>query len=260
VYGITGEPNFEERYIPLLSKSLADLAAERKMTDGQLHESLEGPRTRLLELRSERTRPLTDTKILAGWNGLAIRGLADAGRIFGNEAYTAAAARAAKFVLANMRDAKGRLMRSFAGGKARLLGYLDDYAYLVDGLIALHQATGDSQWLEAADALMADQIELFADPRIGGFFYTSTEHEELIARSKLPVDGVTPSGNSVSVTNLLYLADVLDRPDYVERAEGCLKSGAPVLEERPAAVPYLALALSAWLDAARGDDSTGLKK
>ena len=260
VYGITGEPNFEERYIPLLSEPLSDVAAERKTTEDLLHESLEGSRAKLLDERNKRPHPLTDTKILAGWNGLAIRGLADAGRIFNNDAYTAAAARAAQFVLANMRDPKGRLLRSHAGGEAKLLGYLDDYAYFIDGLIALDLATGDERWIETADELTALQIELFADQRVGGFFYTSTEHERLIARSKLPVDGVTPSGNSVSVTNLLYLAESLDRPQYIERAERCIKSAAPVLAERPAAVPQLAVGLSAWIDATRDDDSKQPKK
>ncbi len=135
-----------------------------------------------------------------------IRGLADAGRIFKKQAYTQAAVRSADFVLGKMRDTNGHLLRNFAGGKANRLGYLDDYAYFVDGLIALDEATGDPRWLKLADELTADQIALFWDERAGGFFYTSTEHEQLIARSKLPIDGVTPSGNSVSVTNLLYLA------------------------------------------------------
>ncbi len=250
VYGLSGEPNFEEHYIPLLSKPVADVAAERKLDEAELLASLESARGKLLAKRNQRQRPLTDIKILAGWNGLMIRGLADAGRILDNDGYTEAAARAADFVLTKMRDDQGRLMRSHAGGQARILGYLDDYAYLIDGLIALHVATADQRWLDAADELTGDQIERFWDEGVGGFFYSSEEHEQLIARSKLPVDGVTPSGNSVSVSNLLYLADALDRPEYVERAKRCLRSAAPVLEERPGAVPQLAVGLSAWLDRA----------
>jgi uncharacterized protein YyaL (SSP411 family) len=249
VYGISGEPNFEDRYIPLLSKSLAELAAERKLSEAELHKSLEAPRGKLLAVRNKRPRPLTDTKILAGWNGLMIRGLADAGRIFKNDAYTQAATRSAGFVLSKMRDPQGHLLRNFAGGKAVGLGYLDDYAWFVDGLLALHEATGDARWLQAADELTQDQIAMFWDERAGGFFYTSTEHEQLIARSKLPIDGVTPAGNSLSVTNLLYLAKALNKAEYVERARQCIAAAAPVIQENPGAGPQLAVGLARLFDA-----------
>jgi uncharacterized protein len=104
------------------------------------------------------------------------------------------------------------------------------------------------------------QLELFWDERVGGFFYTSTEHEQLFARSKLPVDGVTPSGNSVSASNLLYLAKALDKGDYAARAQRCIRSAGPLLEEHPLAVPQLAVALSAWLDVAPQDASQPAKK
>jgi uncharacterized protein len=158
-------------------------------------------------------------------------------------------------VLAQSRDSQGRLARSHSGGEARLLAYLDDYAYLVDGLIALHQATDDARWLKAADELTAAQLELFWDERAGGFFYTSTLHEQLIARSKLPTDGVTPAGNSVAAANLLYLARALDKPDYVERAEKCIRAAVPILQEHPAAAPQLAVSLAAWLDRAKAANS-----
>ncbi|MGD9723849.1 MAG: thioredoxin domain-containing protein [Pirellulales bacterium] len=247
-YGITGPPNFEERYIPLLSKPLAESAAAKSISEQQLFEALEPARKKLLAERDKRPRPLTDTKILAGWNGLMIRGLADAGRAFKSDAYQQAGVRAADFVLANMRDDQGRLLRTHSAGQAKLLAYLDDYAFLIDGLIGLHQATGDARWLKAAEELTAQQIELFWDDKAGGFFYTSTAHEQLIARSKLPVDGVTPAGNSLAVTNLLYLAKALEGPEYAERAARCLRSAGPLLEERPGAVPQLAVGLAAWLD------------
>jgi hypothetical protein len=250
LYGITGPANFEDRTIPLLSKPLTKLAADRKVSEVTLHESLQPARQKLLDQRNKRPRPLTDTKILAGWNGLMIRGLADAGRILENQEYTDAAAQAADFVLDKMRDPQGRLLRTYAGGTAKLPGYLDDYAYFVDGLIALHDATGDDRWLKLAAELTELQLALFWDEQLGGFFYTSTEHETLIARSKLPNDGVTPSGNTVSAANLLYLSQALDRPEYAERAELSLKSAAPVLEEYPAVVPQLAVGVSKWLDRA----------
>ncbi len=183
-----------------------------------------------------------------------IRGLADSGRIFKNEEYTQAAAKAADFVLAKMRDGEGRLLRTYGNGQAKLLAYLDDYAFFIDGLIALDRATGDPRWLKAAGELTDQQIKLFWDEKVGGFFYTSTLHEQLIARSKLPTDNVQPSGNSVSAANLIFLAKALGKPEYVGRAEKCIQAAAPILEEHPAAVPQLAVALARWLDVTRGDE------
>ena len=182
IYGLAGEPNFEGRYIPLLSRPLADEAKSRQMTEADLNARLQTIREKLIAVRSKRPRPLTDTKVLCGWNGLVIRGLADAGRVLKNPRYTAAAAKAADFVLAKMRDPSGHLQRSFAAGAAKVPGYLDDYALFIDGMIALHQATGEDRWLTTAGQLAAVQITLFADERLGGFFYTSTEHEKLIAQ------------------------------------------------------------------------------
>ena len=177
-----------------------------------------------------------------------IRGLAEAGRVFKNDQYTAAATKAADFILSKARDSEGRLQRAYAGGQAKVPAYLDDYAFLIEGLIALHRTTGDQRWLRSAGELMEAQIPLFADERVGGFFYTSTLHEELIARSKLSTDTVTPSGNTVSALNLLQLAGPLERPQYVSRAEKCIQSVTPILLEQPAVVVELGVAISAWLD------------
>ena len=249
VYGILGEPNFEGRYIPLLSKSLAESANKRHTTESALNESLRAANAKLLAARSKRKRPLTDTKILTGWNGLMIRGLADAGRVFKRDDYTAAAARAADFVLAKSRDEKGRLQRTHAGGHAKVPAYLDDYAFFIDGLIALDRATGNVRFRHQAAKLTDAQLALFWDERIGGFFYTSSEHEVLFARSKLPTDNATPSGNAVSAANLVYLAGALDRPEYLARAEACIRAASPLLDEHPGAVVQTAVALDAWLEA-----------
>jgi uncharacterized protein len=250
VYGLAGEANFEERYIPLLARPLAELARERDLTETQLDQRLRPIRQKLLASRSGRPRPLTDTKILTGWNGLAIRALADAGRVFHDEHYQAAGIRAAEFVLSKLRDSQGRLLRVFAGGQAKTPAYLDDYAFLVDGLIALHRATKDDRWLRAAGELTDAQLELFWDDRAGGFFHTSPLHEQLIARSKLAADNVMPSGNSVAAANLLYLAGALDKPDYRARAEKCVQAAAPIFEENPAAAVQLAVAVAALVEMA----------
>jgi hypothetical protein len=256
VYGVDGPPNFEGRWALQLDQSLAEIAAAREATEESLLESLAPIRAKLLAVRGKRERPLTDTKILAGWNGLMITGLADAGRILKRQDFVDAATGAADYVLETHRDDDGRLLRTSTAGKAKLNGYLDDYACMIQGLLALEEATGDARWLEAADALMQKQLELFWDDRAGGFFFTSHDHEALIARSKDPVDGAAPAGNSVSANNLLHLSVKLDKPEYLDRAQQTIQAATPLLENSPTAVPLMATALAEYLELTKVE-STG---
>ncbi|MEE8450646.1 MAG: thioredoxin domain-containing protein [Thermoguttaceae bacterium] len=249
VYDVEENGNFEGHVVLLLRQPLEETSSSRKLTGDQLREQLAPIHEKLLALREKRKRPLTDTKVLTAWNGLMIRGFADAGRILENPRYTAAAVKAATFVLENLRTEDGRLLRTFAGGRAQLNAYLDDYAFLADGLIALYRATDDRRWLDEADRLTAMQIERFWDDRYGGFFFTSSDHEQLIARSKDPVDSALPSGNAVTVGNLVYLAAVLEKPEYLDRAEKTLAAFAAQFEQTPSGMPRMALSLAAFLDA-----------
>jgi uncharacterized protein YyaL (SSP411 family) len=249
VYAIGSEGNFEGRHVFLRPRSLGQTAAMRQQSEEQLQQHLAAVHRRLLEARGLRQRPATDTKMLTAWNGLTIRGLADAGRLLENLRYVEAAQTAAEFVLQRLRNPEGRLLRSYADGRARLGGYLDDYAFLADGLIALHRATGDRRWLEEADRLTALQIRLFWDEAHGGFFFTSCDHETLIVRNKDAADSALPSGNAVSVSNLVCLARELDRPEYLDRAEQTLQALAPHLQQSPASMPRMAVSLAAFLDA-----------
>jgi uncharacterized protein YyaL (SSP411 family) len=243
IYGVADEPNFEEtHYVLQLARPLAVVAKERGQSAQQLAAQLAPIRAKLLAVRDKRKRPLTDTKILTGWNGLMIRGLADAGRCLKNPQYTAAAERAADFVLNNLRR-DGRLLRTYTSGQAKLNGYLEDYVLLADGLIALHAATGSRRWLDTADDLTRKQIELYWDERNGGFYFTSSDHEQLIARRKDAFDGPIPAGNSVAAENLLTLAAALEKPDHRTRAEKTLQALAPRLSQSPASVPRAAHAL-----------------
>ena len=248
-YGIQDEPNFDEKYfVPQFAKPFADIAAAHKTNDTALEKQLAPIRTKLLAARATRPRPLTDTKVLTSWNGLMIRGFSDAGRGLKNPRYIAAATKAADFALTQLRAPDGRLRRTFGQGEAKLNAYVDDYAFLVDGLIALHKATGEEKWLRAADELTAKQIELFWDERRGGCFFTSGDHESLLARAKDFTDGAEPSGNSVSADNLVYLARALKKPDYRKQAEQTIHSASSLLQNAPSAVPRLAVALAALLD------------
>jgi uncharacterized protein YyaL (SSP411 family) len=249
VYGLEGEPNFEERYLPLLARPWREVAEEMGLEADSASAELVASRAALLEQRSQRPAPALDSKIMADWNGLAIRGLADAGRLLEEPSYVADAARAAECVLANLRTPEGRLLHTFTAGQAKLNAYLDDYAFLIDGLIALHQATGEQRWLDEAAELTDAQISLFWDAEHGGFFFTSDDHEKLLARIKDPVDSATPSGNGVSARNLAYLGAALEREEYLDRAEETIDAFAALWSQAPAAMPTLAEALAALRDA-----------
>jgi len=247
-YGVGQEGNFEGRHVLLLPRPLDETAKFFQVSEEELHNQLAPILRKLHEARSNRQRPRTDTKILTAWNGMMIRGLADGARALDDPRYLQAAAKAADFALENLRDDRGHLLRTFAGEDG-LGAYLDDYALLVDGLIALHQADGDQKWLEEAERLTDLQIELFWDDPQGGFFFTAVDHEKLIARSKDPADSVIPSGNAVSVANLVYLADALDKPEYLDRAEKTVATFATQMRHMPASMPRMAVSLAALLKA-----------
>src|SRR5262249_46077625 len=212
------------------------------------------PRQKLLDARSKRPRPFLDTKVLTAWNGQMIAGYAVAGQILEEPKYTAAAAKAADFVLAKMRTKEGRLMRTYAArpggsGEAKLNGYLDDYAYLVHGLLCLHDATKEKKWLDEAKALADVMVKYHGDDKGGGLFYTSNDHEKLFARGKDQFDGAQPSGNSVAARNLVRLWRKTGEERYRAQAEKSFKAFAPALKENPAALTTMAEALALYLDA-----------
>ena len=164
----------------------------------------------------------------------------------------ATAGRAADFLLGNLRTADGRLLCSYRQGPAAMPqqavpAFLDDYAFCIAGLLALHRADGQQRWLEAADALQQDQLARFWDSA-GGFYYTSADHEVLIARSKTTVDGVLPSGNSVSAANLIELAAALDKPQYLDRARQTIAAAGVHWKDSPLAAPQMAVAVARLLD------------
>ncbi|MBN2474456.1 MAG: thioredoxin domain-containing protein [Pirellulales bacterium] len=249
VYGVGGEGNLEGRRVLQLPRPFAEAAQSHDTSEEQLHQRLIPIREKLWDVRNRRKRPLTDTKTLTSWNGLMIRGFADAGRLLAEPKYTQAAEKAAVFILDKLRTAEGRLMRTLGDGRSRRNAYLDDYAFLADGLIALHRATGGRRWLEEADRLTTEQIRLFADEQRGGFFFTSDDHQALLARSKDPTDSALPSGNAVSAANLVYLAGELDKPEYLDRARRTIETFAALLQQSPAAMPRMAVSAASLLRA-----------
>ncbi len=208
----------------------------------------------LLERRNGRVWPHRDEKILAAWNGLMIGGLAVCGDRLDEPDYIDAAARAAGFVLEEMmRD--GRLMRSWRDGRASGAGYLDDYAFMAEGLLDLHLATGEQRWLDSARMLAETMLELFEDRRAGGFFFTASDNEELLARVKRPFDQAEPSGNGVAALVLVRLADLTGEDAWVEAAERTLTAFSPAMRNAPTATQTLLVATRHFLDLSEGVDA-----
>ncbi len=249
VYGLFQAPNFEGRlYAPQPGKTLTELAPLQNQSFAQLVSSVSPARQAMLDVRSMRVRPATDEKILTSWNGLMIAGLADAGRILKRPDYIAAAADAATFVLQNMTTKDGRLLRSYAAGQAKLNGYLDDYAFLIYGLLSLHEATSEDRWIDRAVEWVARQTSDFGDSATGVFYYTSSDHPELIVRFHDPVDGALPSGNSVTAANLAYLAYNVERSEYLDQLYSTIRSSVPLLSKNATACPMMTTQIDRWIE------------
>ena len=248
LYRLDEPPNFEDEfYAPQLKLMLSEHATARESTLGELESQLIPIRKKLFDIRAKRERPLLDTKILAAWNGLMIRGYADAGRIFKISDHIKKAEDAANFILEKMVSNDGRLYRTYTDGQARLNAYLIDYACVIDGLISIHRATGNPKWIDAANQLQKTQDDLFWDEK-GGYFYTSKDHEQLIARSKRASDGAMPGGNSVSAANLHYLGTNLKQDTYLERSEQTVLAASAILTRAPHAVPRMVITASKFAE------------
>jgi uncharacterized protein YyaL (SSP411 family) len=246
IYRLNEAPNFEEKhYAPQLKIPLSEHAKRLSVTETELETSLVSMRKKLFDARSKRIRPLLDNKILTSWNGMMIRGFADAGRVFKNQQYHDVAAKAADFALQNLKTKEGRLWRTHTDGESKLNAYLIDYACLIEGLLALHRADGSEKWLDEAKSLQAKQDELFWDEKSGGYFYTSSDHQTLLVRSKQPADNAVPAGNSIAACNLVYLAKATGEGSYKKRADKTVLSVAGLLKAYPVYSPRLLRAAEA---------------
>jgi uncharacterized protein YyaL (SSP411 family) len=261
VYGVAA-PNFEEKFFILrLPKSLAEIAREQKTTEAEILARLAPLEKKLLALRAKRERPFLDTKAICAWNGQMIAALARAGQVFGEKSYTQRAEKAADFILKNMRGKDGRLARLWAGAPgekptARGAAFLDDYAYLIHGLLNLYDATGDRRWLTEAASLTDVAIRWYGDPDRGGFFFTASDGEKLFARAKDSYDGVQPSGNSQMARNLLRLWQRTRTERYRELCTKSVKLFALPLRMQPGSLVALAQCLDELLDATEPDTGT----
>lgn len=254
VYGVDGEPNFEKSsYILNRQKPAADVARELKMSEPEIEQKLEPLRKKLLEARNRRPRPFRNEIAITGWSGLMIGAYARAGEVLGEKDYIHTAAAAARHVLKYQRTADGRLLRTYgaAPGKAATAagpGYLDDYAYLVHGLLNLYDATRDKKWLDDAASLTDAMIEHHGDGKRGGYFMTANDHEKLFARAKDQHDGATPSGNSVAIRNLVRLAQATKSDRYRAEADTGFRYFAGSLKSYGPSLTLLATGLDQYLE------------
>jgi uncharacterized protein YyaL (SSP411 family) len=200
-------------------------------------------RYRLFGVREKRVHPSKDDKILADWNGLMIAALARGAQGLDRPEYAAAAAGAAEFVLNRMRTPDGRLLHRYRDGQSAIKGFLDDYAFMIWGLLDLYEATFEVYYLEAALALNDHQIKHFWDASEGGFFFSPDDGEALIARQKEVYDGAIPSGNSVAMLNLLRLARMTGRTDFEEKAVGIGRAFSQAIRQAPSAYMQLMAAV-----------------
>ncbi|SCZ58429.1 thioredoxin domain-containing protein [Thiohalomonas denitrificans] len=245
-YGLDQSANFEGQWHLTRRPSIEALAESFDMASSKLERRLEAIRQRLFAAREQRQRPGRDEKVLTSWNGLMISAMADAGRRLNEPRFTASAERALDFIRTRLTD-NGRLMAVYKDGQARLSGYLDDYAFLADGVVSLLEARWRDGDLNFALDLTETLQEHFQDHEAGGFFFTADDHEALILRPKPFMDESTPSGNGIAARALLTLGHLTGRTDLLDAAEETLQAGWNSLSEVPSIHGALLHALEDYL-------------
>ncbi|MBI4251888.1 MAG: thioredoxin domain-containing protein [Candidatus Tectomicrobia bacterium] len=246
-YGVTEGGNFEHGKSALhVPWHVAAFAREEGMEAGELLGFLQRARRRLLGAREKRVKPGLDDKVLTSWNGLMIGAMALGGRVLERSDCVEAARRAAGFVLERMRGERG-LLRTHRGGQSRLNAYLDDYAFLLAGLLDLYEASFEPRWIREAARLAEEMIDRYRDED-GAFFFTSRDHEALIVRKKPGQDGAIPSGNSMAALGLLRLAKLTGEARFAGLGAGVLRAFGGYLERAPAAFHMMLVALDFHLD------------
>ena len=236
-YDISAEGNFEHANIPNTLKSdLQMVAAQFGLTVEAAEEKLTAARQTLYDVRAKRIWPGLDDKVLTAWNGLMLAAFAEAGQALKRDDYLAAAVKNAQFLYATMRTDAGRLLRTWkSGSEAKLNGYLEDYAYLADGLLALYQATFDTRWFVWAQELAEVMLAQFVDEDGGGFYDTSADHEALIHRPKNVQDNATPSANAMACRVLILLSLFTGDGRYADIAEEAVSALYPAMAQYPTA-------------------------
>jgi uncharacterized protein YyaL (SSP411 family) len=225
------------------TQSLDELVRESGMAEPELEERLEAAREKLFAYREKRPHPHKDDKILTDWNGLMIAALAKAAQAFDEPKYAKAAQRAAEFIQEHLGSPEGRLLHRYRDGQAAVPAHLDDYAFLIWGLIELYETSFDVKNLQAALDLNREVIEHFWDDKRGGFYFTSDDAEKLLVRQKEIYDGAVPSGNSVQMLNLSRLGRMTGNADFEEKAAQVGRAFSKTAAQAPSAFTQLMVGL-----------------
>ncbi|MFN2517163.1 MAG: thioredoxin domain-containing protein [Pyrinomonadaceae bacterium] len=251
VLGVQSGGNFTEQStgnkpgtnILYLSKPLRETAAELKVSEQQLQSRLELSRQRLFAVREKRRHPGKDDKILVDWNGLMIAALAKGAQAFNEPKYLEAARRAADFIQRNVHTSDGRLLHRYRDGQANIKAHAEDYAFLIWGLLELHEATFQINYLRTALELNNELLKHFWDTTRGGFYFSADDGEALLVRSKEIYDGAIPSGNSVAMLNLLRLGRITANTDFEKKAAAIGRTFSGEIRSSPSASTQLMVAL-----------------
>ena len=246
-FEVTPHGNFEDsKSILNAPEPVENIARLLKMEAVSLEEIIREGRGKLFEDRENRVKPGLDDKIQTSWNSLMISSLARASGVLADHRYQTVAEGAAAFLLSKlMKD--GRLRHTYKDGRARFNGYLEDYAFLICGLIDLYEATFEVKWLQEAQKLNEIMLEQFWDEPGGGFFFTSHDHKALLVRSKNPYDNATPSGNSVATHALLRLGALTGRQDLWKKGERVLNLFRDFMEGAPGGFSHMLCALDLYI-------------
>jgi hypothetical protein len=242
LWGITARGNFEGSNILHVARTLADVAHELGLSEPNAKAALARIRGALYARRARRVWPGRDDKVIAAWNGLMLRAMADAARALERDDYRAAAEANATFLVDQL-TVDGRLRRTWRQEQAKLDGYLEDYAAVANGLLATYEATGTTRWFLAARRLVDEMLERFWDEETESFFDSARDQRALIGRPRELTDNATPSGTSLAVECLLRLAAYTGESRYRERAARVLLALAPAAAEQPSAFGHLLCAL-----------------
>jgi len=225
-----------------LRKSLTEIASELKMSEQGLQKHLETARQKLFTYREKRIHPHKDDKILTDWNGLMIAAFAKGARVFDEPRYAEAAKATVDFILKNMRKSDGRLLHRYRDGQAALPAQVDDYAFLIWGMLELYETIFEVRYLQTALDLNRDLIEHFWDDNNGGFYFVADDGENLLVRQKEIYDGAIPSGNSVEMLNLLRLGRITANYDFEEKAARIGRAFSRNVKQSPSAYTQLMVA------------------
>jgi uncharacterized protein YyaL (SSP411 family) len=240
---------FTGKNLLYVANSLDSMAARFEWPVSDIERILQEARQKLFAVRSKRQRPHLDDKVITSWNGLMIGAFARGYQVLNQPRYLEAAERAANFVMSDLYDSgKKILLRRYRDGASGLEAHLNDYAFLVNGLLDLYEASLDAKWLVHALELTEKQVSLFWDEEAGGFYDTSGKDKTVLLRMKEDYDGAEPTGNSIAALNLLRLSQMTDNDDWYQKGAKTVSAFGNRLQQIPSAMPQMLAALDYWLD------------